>query len=218
MKYLLSALLLIVLWASGAAAGSLLVVVAADGGTPVAATLRQRADFLAIPVALASDKGEPAERFAALGSARSALAAAVAKHPGWLSLDGPLLLSGQARSKFSSSYGDSSQSHLTILAPLTDGTDVYALAGEAARFVAQAALPGKVEASVGNLELAVKDPQQYRPALLKLIAEEIARTRSVVAAGGKVHVSGLEGPVLVRQCSDREVELSINYQFVIEKP
>jgi hypothetical protein len=217
MKYLVLTVLLVTLCLSSAAAGSLLVVVASDGGSQVAATLRQRADFLAVPVSLISNKGEPSERFAALGEAKTALNAAIAKRSGWLTLDGPLLLSGQSRSKFASSYGDQSQTHITLLIPITDKADIYALATDATRFIVQQTLPGKIETTIGNIELAVKDPQQYRPALLKLIAEEIARTRSLVAPGGKISIHGLEGPVLVRQSSDREVELSINYQLFIEK-
>lgn len=216
MKIFAAIALLIVPGLVAAGSTSALIVIAAGDAPRVAATLRQRADFIAAPLSLRSDRSDPAERFVALGSAKSVLMTEVAKQKGWVVHEGGLSLSGRSGGKFSSFYGPQSRSDLTILVPLDEATDVFSTAAALMRFVAQQSFP-RVEATVGNIELAVREPQQYRPRLLKLIAEEAARTRDSIAAGAQTKIEGLESPVMVRQVNATEVELFIDYKLSIEK-
>ena len=64
--------------------------------------------------------------------------------------------------------------------------------------------------------MAVADPEQQRPKLLKMIAEDVHRTREAMGGKGNVSIGGLQGPVLVRQADDRNVELFINYWMTVE--
>ena len=201
---------------AGAGPTSALIVVATGDAPRVAASLRQRADYLAAPISLRSDRSDPAERFVALGNAKAALMAEVAKQKGWLVHEGGLSLSGRSGGKFSSFYTPQSRSDLTILVPLGEGTDAFQTAAAVIKFVGQQSLP-RVEINVGNIELAVREPQQYRPQLLKLIAEEAARTRDGIAAGAQTKLEGLESPVLVRQVNTNEVELFMDYKLSVEK-
>ena len=100
--------------------------------------------------------------------------------------------------------------------PLSKERDNISSAGiEAARFVEGLRFPGKAKAEIGNLQLAVENPEQYRSKLLTAIAEEVKRTREAMAAQGAVKVKGLESPVLVRQTDDRHVEVFLRYSLSI---
>jgi hypothetical protein len=205
---------------AGAGSGWFVVVVASNDGPQVAATLRRRADYVAAPVTLRSDESGPAERFGAVASAKSHLASEVAKRDGWILYDGPVFLSGSSSSKlgsFSSSYETRAGSDATLLVPLVESSDVFAIATALVRFVAEQSLPSDVDASVGRIELAVREPQQYRPQLLKLISEDAARTRDSISEGGRMKIEGLEGPVRVRQIDHQDVEMYVAYRLTLEK-
>jgi hypothetical protein len=100
--------------------------------------------------------------------------------------------------------------------PLSKERDNIFSAGiEVARFVEGLKLPGKAKVELGNLQLAVENPEQYRSKLLAEIAQEIKRTREGLGAQGTVKVEGLESPVLVRQTDDRHVEVFLRYSLSV---
>jgi hypothetical protein len=190
---------------------------ASDEGPQVAVALKMRAEFAAVPVSLKSNKSEPADRLVSVGSAKKALAREIEKQKGWVILDGRARLVGGGKSSFSSGYAPESASGLTILVPLSESTDVYEASAAVTRFIAQQKWPDKIDATLGHFSLAVRDSQQYRPQLLKLIAEDATKARESLAAGAQIKIEGLENPVSVRQVDDREVELFIRYRTAIEK-
>jgi hypothetical protein len=200
-----------------AGSGSVIVAIASGEGSRVAATMRQHADFVSAPISLRSNKSDAGERFAAIASAKSLLESEVSKQKGWSIHDGPVTLSGRSNSRFGSSYGAQAQPDLTIFVPLTDTSDIFSVSAAVMRFIAQQSFPAKVEASIGTFALAIREPQQYRPQLLKLIAEDAVRTGDIIASGAKTKLEGLEGPVMVRQLDARDVELFIDYRLSVEK-
>jgi len=200
-----------------AGSSSVIVVIASGEGSRVAATIRQRADFVAAPISLRSNKSDAAERFAAVAGAKSYLESEISKQKGWSIYEGSVSLSGRSNSRFGSSYGGQAQPDLTILVPLTDASDIFSISATVMRFVAQQSFPAKVEASIGNFALGIREPQQYRPQLLKIIAEDAVRTRDTIASSARMRLEGLEGPVMVRQLNGHEVELFIDYRLAIEK-
>jgi hypothetical protein len=214
---LLFASLLFATIINAAPSSAVSIAIASGDGPRVGITLRQPADFLALAITLRSDKSEPVERFAAIASARVFLETEVAKQKGWELDDGMIVLSGRSNSKLASSFGSDAQSELTILVPLSESTDAFAASAAAVRFMTPQVLPAKVEASIGRFSLAVRDPQKYRPQLLKLIAGDAIRTRDTLAPGAQMKFDGLEGPLHMRQMNSREVEFSIDYRLSIEK-
>lgn len=69
---------------------------------------------------------------------------------------------------------------------------------------------------LGQIQLGVNRPEQYRAQLLQEIMDEIARIRKLSGSKAILHISGLEDPVQVRQISEEEVELFIDYQLTVE--
>jgi hypothetical protein len=218
LEILVTSWVVILAWPATLTASSFFAVFASNEGPRVAAVLRRHADFVAAPISLESDKSDAAERFSAIGAAKSALRAAVAKHEGWICYDGPLRLAAPAERKWTSgpSY-DAGRVEATLLVPLRDDSDVFAEASGLMRFVSEFSKSAEVKARVGVVQLAVREPQQYRAQILKLIAEDATHTRDAMIPGGQFKLEGLEGPVLVRQLDERDVELFIDYRLAIEK-
>jgi len=201
--------------AAAAESGSIVVALAASTGPRVANLLRQHADFVAAEVGVKVDESDAARRFTAIAAGKAKLADEVRKHPGWIFLDGPVALSAPEQSKFTSSYGPTNRASATVLAALGAETDVYAQSAALAAAFAQLEKQSSFELPVQRIELAVRDAQQYRPQLLKIVAEEAVRTRDALVAGGQIELSGLEGPVWVRQVDDRDVELYLDYKLAV---
>ncbi|HTI70923.1 MAG TPA: hypothetical protein VMF06_13220, partial [Candidatus Limnocylindria bacterium] len=85
-----------------------------------------------------------------------------------------------------------------------------------ARFAGSLRLPGKARFEFGKLQLAVENPEKHSAKLSGMLAVDVAKTRSGVAASdGGVKLEGLESPVMVRQVDDRNVELYLNYSLAI---
>jgi hypothetical protein len=199
---------------AGSGSSSFVVVFASTSGPRVAAALRQRADFVAAPVTVKVDLSDPARRFTTLRASKAKLAEAIAKHEGWILHDGRAFLSVGESGKLSS-YGTSASDELTVLAPLAADGDPYEQAALLVGALTQFEKETGIDLGFGRIELAVRDPQQYRAQLLKLVADEAARARESLAPGGEARIAGLEGPVLARQVDDRDVELYLEYRLSV---
>jgi hypothetical protein len=132
---------------------------------------------------------------------------------------GPVFLSGESESSFSlsklsSGYDSYSVARLHILVPVGDGKpDVFAGGLAIKQFLAGVKLPDKVKCSLGQIQLAVDNPEQHRQEVLKAIAESIKQVRGVLAQDGEIQVMGLASPVMARQADDENIELFINYSL-----
>jgi hypothetical protein len=93
---------------------------------------------------------------------------------------------------------------------------VYESAIRVRQFIATIEMPGKSTHALGQLQLAVDNPEQYRKELMEKISQDVAFVKTAIRAKGKAFIKGLERPVLVRQLDDRNVELFINYELTIE--
>lgn len=211
-----------VLAAASAQAGSeSLIVIAEPGGRPVAATITRRADFVACPVSLSSEKKDPEERFADIQAATRMIASAAEQSPSIRIHAGPVSLSGDRQSSFSfsqlsSGYDAQSSASLHILVPIQDGKpDVFAGGLAIKRFLSSVKLPEKVRCDPGQIQLAVDNPEQYRADVLKAIAESIKQARELLDPNAAIDVTGLASPVLARQVDDKSVQLFINYSLAV---
>ena len=61
-------------------------------------------------------------------------------------------------------------------------------------------------------------PGKYRPKLLQMISDDIKQARLLAKTSGKVMITGLDHPVLVRQADDSHVELLLDYAASMERP
>lgn len=217
-SFVLFAMLFILTTATHAGSKSL-VVIAAQGQRPVAATIIRKADFVTCPIALSSDKKEPEERFADIQSALRMIASAAEQNPKIRIHSGPVTLSGETQSSFSlsklsSGYDSASTARLHILVPVADGKpDVFAGGLTIKQFVAGIKFPEKIDCRLGQIQLALDNPEQYRPEILKAVADNMKLARETLALQGEIHVSGLATPVMARQADDENIELYINYSL-----
>lgn len=193
------------------------VVIAMPAGQAVSVVIRQEAELVSVPVTITSDEKQPAARFADVDRALKALVDRASQGGEITVRQGPVALSGR-RGSFNLSGGwsqrpSSAQVHLLMK---LEGRDVFDCASQAAKLVAGIEPPGESKYEIGEIQLAIDNPESRRPQLLQAISSDVAKTTRSIGGAAKITLSGLEGPVLVRQVSDREVELFIDYALAIE--
>jgi len=223
MKQFVSLLLLIATTLPVAAgissSGDLLVVVAIPQPRTVAVAVAMPADFVSVPLNIISDQKNAALAYEESRQAIG-LISQKAKEGGQFRTSRGIVSLSQHKSSYGISSGSWNQpaaaAQLYLLVPFTKERDnIFGAGAEAARFVDALHLPGKVRCELGNLQLAVDNPEQYRAKVLGQIAQEVQKTREAISANGRVKVEGLESSVMVRQADDRNVELYLNYSLSI---
>jgi hypothetical protein len=209
--------------------------VALPNHDPVAVFLRQQADYVAMPVTISSDHRDPVQRLADMAAAKRLIQKKAEENPdiivniGKVTLScepttraGQVTLSCESTPSTGTRMGASepvSKIRLNILVPFKGkGRDAFACATMIYKFLGDIAMPGKARIRTGEIRLAVDNPEQYRPVLLKMIADAYAKTKESVKAKakGESEIRGLVGPVLVRQADDDNVDLFIDFQLQVE--
>lgn len=192
-----------------------LIVVAVPEPRTVASCIVMPADFVSVPVRVSSDQKDTALAYSESRQAIE-LIRQKSQERGQFRISPGVVSLSQRRSSWGISSGSWSQpaasADIYLLVPFTNEcTNIFQGGAEAARFMGALHLPGKARYELGNVQLAVENPEQYRSKLLSLISEEINRTREAIAFQCGVKVQGLESSVMVRQADDRQVELYLNY-------
>jgi len=95
------------------------------------------------------------------------------------------------------------------------GRNIAACAAMMRKFLLSIPRPDGVSWCTRSRRLVVENPEQYRPKLLEMISKSVSNTRENVK-NGKVNITGLERPVCVRQVDGGNVEFFINYQVSAE--
>jgi hypothetical protein len=218
-KVIYFAVLLMFASTSFAGTGSYAVIAFKDAKSTSISLIRQ-ADYLSMPLTISSKQKDPNIRFSEMSQAQKLILHAVDKKSDIIIHKGPITLSPKPLSKlspFSSySYDRPSQAQFHILAKLKDSDDVYECAGRIRKFIDSIEMPGKSYSSLGQIQLAVENPAQYRKDILNKIAKDIDFLKSTMGTKDKASISGLERPVLVRQVNDKNIELFINYSLTIK--
>jgi hypothetical protein len=196
-------------------------VVAVAQANPTSVGLRQRADFVAMPITFVSEQKDPDLRAEELRQARETLRRKAQDNPRIRVRTGPATLSARPVQKFESLKLDSplisgaetaSQASFYVLAVLDRNKgDLYTCSAEARRFLSELKLPGRTQCNAGEPALAVDNPEQYRPHLLQAVAQELGRARDALGDKAVFTLEGLHGPVLVRPIDDADVELFLAY-------
>jgi hypothetical protein len=179
-------------------------------------TLRVRAEVLAVPLVLRADKRDMAERVQSLSTARTALLAA-ARQKGWELVAGVVQAPAAGTGKLSSLTGTSAEWRFTLYVPLAETTDPFGAMAAVIRWADTFKPADGVEMGMGPIVPSLRDPQKYRPQLLKLIAEEVARTREAIPGTLPAHIGGLDSAVIVRAVDERDVQLSLAYTLSLER-
>ncbi|MCC6490003.1 MAG: hypothetical protein IT364_21115 [Candidatus Hydrogenedentes bacterium] len=197
------------------------VVVATSESASVAVSLNVPASFVSVPVRVSCDQKNTGQSYE---ETRAAIALIVQKaaESGLFRVEKGVTSLSERKSSFGISSGawrqPAAEADLYLLVPLAEeGSDVFTAGALAARFIEGLTLPGKLKCELGQLRLAVENPEQYRPKLLELIAQDIHATRKALKSvqGRTVKVEGLESPVIVRQVDDTKVEVLLDYAVTI---
>jgi hypothetical protein len=198
-----------------------MILIAGESANTRAATLRRAPDFASIPITIQSERRDALERMRSIQQAVQLIERKAGEHGplkvqlGQVSLgvrDEPILYSSVARAT-----GGRAQLH--VFAPLGEGGSIYRAAEEIRRFLHDVSLPRDVSLGMGDVQLAIENPEQFRPEILQVIAASLGATREGLQLAGTFSVSGLEGPVIVRRIDDRTVELFIDYRLAyLETP
>lgn len=195
-------------------------IIAYKGVKSTAVSLIKQADYLSMPLTVKSNQRDSAERFAEIRQAQNLIVAKAKENSELIVHRGPISISLKPLSKMSlySSYSHNrpTEAQFYILAKLKKEEDVYACADRIRKFIDSITMPGKSYHSIGQIELAVDNPEQYRPELLEKISQNIAFLKKTLKTNGNALVRGLERPVLVHQMDDKNVELFIDYELTID--
>jgi len=222
MKTLLRALLLASLSSAPAWAGvtSSLISFPQGGQRSTAVSLVQPADYLCGMVTLASRAKDPGKQADEIRQTLQNLIAAAERSPRLMLHQGPLRFSPDSgRSLFNSSKGwvtSSIQTSVRLLCRL-DGTipDAFDAARDLRLFIANFKPTGECTVQLTILSLAADTPERQREPLLELIHQQARAMQTRFGGKANLTLAGLDGPVLVRQLDDTNVELYIDYQLSV---
>lgn len=213
---------IMLLAASAASASEKSILVFAAGyesSRPSAVSILQRADYASMTVTISSDQKEPVDRFRELSLARQALIQEAKKNSKLIIHTGPVSLSPESKSSFAkvASYSSGSDASVHLLYSLADSkVDVFQAARELAEFAKDMKTTDKASYRFSTIRLVVDSPEKYRPKLLQMIFDDLKQARRLAKKSGKVMITGLDNPVLVRQADDAHVELFLDYSASME--
>lgn len=106
---------------------------------------------------------------------------------------------------------DTSLVTIRLRTPVAAEDTLESLHGRIERFVAGAAKPGRVEMEAGDTELTLVNPEQYRPELLRDIANDGNEITAMLGVGYGLQLTGLERQVAWRRTGDLELTLFVSY-------
>ena len=84
-----------------------------------------------------------------------------------------------------------------------------------AAFVKTVPVSGRSYIETGSTDLAINNPQSYRGAVVKAIADEAKRYAAMFGPDYGIEIRGLDSELYFKQASETEVFLYIKHTFVI---
>jgi hypothetical protein len=179
------------------------------------------ADFLAVEIRIESDEPDWSLKLAGIEEARRNLAAAAAREKFALKINRALVFQPRHQKlSFSSSSGGQHDAHsdTLILAPIGEDADLIPLLGRIHTLVTDLKTAKKVSVSVGNLFLALDNPEQHRAELLDKIRAHLDTTSRALGNYPSFNVTGLDGPLRLRQSGERQIEIYLSFQTSYTSP
>ena len=188
---------------------------------PAAIGVTRRADYFVTPLYVSSDSRDPdlrlEELFAMLGETLDR-----ADRQGIDIVAGQYTLSPVTRAMMrdlptiGGNRPDTSRVLIYARIPLAEAnSSVRATAERIEAFVKAVPATGRSFIDVGTTGLAIDNPEQYRSAVVRHVAEESTRYAGMFGAGYGVEIDGLDGDLYWQQASETEVFLYIDHNFTI---
>ncbi|MBW1764642.1 MAG: hypothetical protein JRJ23_07875 [Deltaproteobacteria bacterium] len=186
---------------------------------PVAVSLSRPADHVSLKVIISSSKQDRASQIKEIASARQHLLEIVEQNPDIILYSGSVQLSSDSATFLSlvKDHTDSLRVEVHLLLPMEKyGRDIFQGALKLLNSIEMIRPPGNSSYTVTEIQLAAKNPEQYRVVLMEMINEEIYSIQASLAETAKVTLGGLENPIQIRQIDNRQIELFIDYNLEIE--
>lgn len=183
--------------------------------TAPAITMVLPADYLCAVVTVRTTIKDIDKQSSAMRTAVRQLTESIEKAPRFQLHQGAARFAGTPGPLYSPQNGSDPavlQTDLRILAPLQGTDDIFESLRQLRRFIGGLNPGENVELVIVSVSVAVNDPEQYRPRLLSLMAEQTRTVQQTFATRTTI-IDGLQNPVIVRQVDDSHVELSIDYQI-----
>jgi hypothetical protein len=108
---------------------------------------------------------------------------------------------------------DTSHVVIQLRTPVAANDTLDAIHARINQFVAAAPKPGRVEMELGDSQLVLTNPEQYRPYLLRQMATDGAAAAALLGSGYGVELDGIEHQVAWRRTSDLELTLFIPHHM-----
>lgn len=193
----------------------------ASNNGPAAIGVTRRADYFVTPIYVSSDSRDPdlrlEELFSMLGATLDR-----AETQGIDIVAGRYTLSPVTRAMMrelptiGGNRPDTSRVLIYARIPLArSGGNVEDTAERIDAFVKEVPATGRSFIDVGTTGLAIDNPEQYRSAVVRHVAEESTRYASMFGSSYGVEIEGLDGDLFWQQASETEVFLSIDHSFTI---
>ena len=194
-------------------------VIAVSGDKNTAVSFEKEADYISMSLTLVSNQKDTSKQFSEIKQLQDMIISKAKEVSGIEIHKGPITLSAVASFSKIGSYSPHfrpSTAQLNILARMDDQTDIYDSANRIQDFLYSIKNLEKDDYTLGEIQLVVKNPEDYRQLILEKISKDIAFIKSTMKTEGTITLTGLGNPVLIRQIDDRKVELFINYSMAIE--
>ncbi len=178
-------------------------------------TIVKRAESVAVQFVLRNDQDKADVRNAELFDTLTQLETA-AKAAGLVIEQREVRLTGGERKTLSFSRGGTTSFlNIVIIAKLEPDARVADVVKKVRDVVSPKRLVGKTRVADGSVGLVIQNPAQYRRELLSLIFEDIEVVRKGVGKEFEVLMSGLSRPIQLRPVGEGQLELWIDYSFMI---
>ena len=188
----------------------------AGGAAPqVPITLIRRADAVIIEFALSNSADKQDQRNKELTDSVDALAAKIKETPGlrFENREVQLMSGNRSRSLIGKGGVVTSFANFAVFSELGDDARLYERVKQVRALVSGAKLLGGTKVIDGPVALYLKRPNDLRKELLARIFDDLETVKKGLGENMEVLVTGLNGPIRLRSCSEREVELWIDYGF-----
>jgi len=201
-------------------AGSRVASQVADGALiapPVPVTIVKKADSVVIQFVLSNAADKQETRNQELYTAVKAIQAAVQKIPTLRMEQREVRFASGNRKMVSFSRNTQlSYANIVIFADLVPEIRLADRTKQVRDLLDRTTLPGATKLVDGSVGLYLKQPSAYRREILQKIFEDLDFVRKGIGAEFEIRPTGLNQQVRMRACSETDVELWIDYSFVIE--
>lgn len=110
---------------------------------------------------------------------------------------------------------DVSTADIILKVPLKENDSLVSLQSQLNEFVLNAKLIGRTELDVGEFGISVVNPEKYRYELINKIFADISKIKESSKSELNISLLGLDKRLQIRRYSSKEIELYLDYNFII---